>query len=431
MRRIYGLVLTLAVFGYCNGFSENGQLDEQKESMRKQMAKLLALNPSKLTAPKQTSRSSSAAARYMQKLYFKHAQNPGPYEGSTVRSISPQLVTSELENVDDISQLVFNLGAIHPNERILRAEIHFNQRIHRANVLRALPPDYYKAKAQCASCSTATMLQLDRTAHSRQWITFIATDLVDDAVNNNRNQLKVQFTRHDIPILSQKALRIHSPFLLVFTQQVNEKVGETKMHRSKRSVDSYYQYLPVDDTDSQEETRKDTITSNELNSDAKKPKKPKFDPNDPMMGFGQVEEDKSEQNRINKNAKLQKAHNDLTVYLLGSEQEKQVDKKQCAKRDFVVNFRDIGWDEWVIAPKKFEAHYCAGSCEFPLAEDTNPSNHAQLQSIAHSMGLLPSSASVCCVPDRLDSQTLLYYDEDGNVVLKNYPKMIAQSCACQ
>lgn len=40
------------------------------------------------------------------------------------------------------------------------------------------------------------------------------------------------------------------------------------MHRSKRSVDSYYQYLPVDDTDSQEETRKDTITSNELNSDA-------------------------------------------------------------------------------------------------------------------------------------------------------------------
>lgn len=36
------------------------------------------------------------------------------------------------------------------------------------------------------------MLQLDRTAHSRQWITFIATDLVDDAVNNNRNQLKVQ-----------------------------------------------------------------------------------------------------------------------------------------------------------------------------------------------------------------------------------------------
>lgn len=100
-----------------------------------------------MVAPKQMSRSTSAASRYMQKLYFKHAQNPGPYEGSTVRSISPQLITSgrslcknsrflqillselllnsifkclELENVDDMSQLVFNLGAIHPNEKVTK-----------------------------------------------------------------------------------------------------------------------------------------------------------------------------------------------------------------------------------------------------------------------------------------------------------------------
>jgi hypothetical protein len=36
-----------------------------------------------------------------------------------------------------------------------------------------------------------------------------------------------------------------------------------------------------------------------------------------MMGFGRMDE--SEQNRV-----VQKSHNDLTVFLLGSEQEKQV-----------------------------------------------------------------------------------------------------------
>lgn len=42
-----------------------------------------------------------------------------------------------------------------------------------------------------------------------------------------------------------------------------------------------------------------------------------------MMGFGRVEPDEPEQSRAKT---AQKSHNDLTVFLLGSEQEKQVDK---------------------------------------------------------------------------------------------------------
>lgn len=45
MRRICGLFVALAIFGYC--IAENGQMDEQKENVRKQMAKLLELNPDK------------------------------------------------------------------------------------------------------------------------------------------------------------------------------------------------------------------------------------------------------------------------------------------------------------------------------------------------------------------------------------------------
>lgn len=38
----------------------------------------------------------------------------------------------------------------------------------------------------------------------------------------------------------------------------------------------------------------------------------------------------------------------------------------CSRRNLRVDFADIGWSEWVIAPKAFEAYYCAGTCGFPM-----------------------------------------------------------------
>lgn len=38
----------------------------------------------------------------------------------------------------------------------------------------------------------------------------------------------------------------------------------------------------------------------------------------------------------------------------------------CARRYLRVDFADIGWSEWVLAPKSFDAYYCAGTCGFPI-----------------------------------------------------------------
>lgn len=40
----------------------------------------------------------------------------------------------------------------------------------------------------------------------------------------------------------------------------------------------------------------------------------------------------------------------------------------CGKRRLSVDFADIGWSDWIISPKSFEAHYCAGTCPFPLTK---------------------------------------------------------------
>ena len=44
------------------------------------------------------------------------------------------------------------------------------------------------------------------------------------------------------------------------------------------------------------------------------------------------------------------------------------DMSVCGRRKLVVDFADIGWEDWIISPKSFEAHYCAGECPFPLTK---------------------------------------------------------------
>lgn len=41
-------------------------------------------------------------------------------------------------------------------------------------------------------------------------------------------------------------------------------------------------------------------------------------------------------------------------------------RRSCSRRSLRVDFADIGWSEWVIAPKAFDAYYCAGTCGFPM-----------------------------------------------------------------
>ncbi|XP_076460983.1 uncharacterized protein LOC143293693 [Babylonia areolata] len=103
----------------------------------------------------------------------------------------------------------------------------------------------------------------------------------------------------------------------------------------------------------------------------------------------------------------------------------------CSRHRLVVDFADIGWGDWIISPKSFEAHYCSGTCPFPLTKRLRPSNHATIQSIVNAIGLYSHVPAPCCVPDTMTSVTLLYFDENRNVVLKNYPGMSVQSCACR
>lgn len=105
-------------------------------------------------------------------------------------------------------------------------------------------------------------------------------------------------------------------------------------------------------------------------------------------------------------------------------------RNRCSRRPLHVNFSDLGWDDWIIAPLDYEAHHCHGVCEFPLRSHLEPTNHAAIQTLMNSMDPAISPPS-CCVPSKLSPISILYIDSGNNVVYKQYEDMVVESCGCR
>uniref|UniRef100_A0A8C0EU53 TGF-beta family profile domain-containing protein n=1 Tax=Bubo bubo TaxID=30461 RepID=A0A8C0EU53_BUBBB len=117
--------------------------------------------------------------------------------------------------------------------------------------------------------------------------------------------------------------------------------------------------------------------------------------------------------------------------LTGPRNARSLDRLQpCQRHPLSVDFEEIGWSGWIISPRGYNAYHCKGSCPFPLGENMRPTNHATVQSIINALKLSEGVSSPCCVPDKLYSINLLYFDDDENVVLKQYDDMVAGSCGC-
>lgn len=105
-------------------------------------------------------------------------------------------------------------------------------------------------------------------------------------------------------------------------------------------------------------------------------------------------------------------------------------KRSCTRYEMFVDFEEIGWSGWIISPNSYNAYHCAGECPFPLGQSQKPTNHATVQSIVHVLGVGKNINTPCCVPNKLYSISLLYFDDNENVILKQYDDMVVASCGC-
>ncbi|XP_073827065.1 decapentaplegic morphogen [Musca autumnalis] len=102
----------------------------------------------------------------------------------------------------------------------------------------------------------------------------------------------------------------------------------------------------------------------------------------------------------------------------------------CRRHSLYVDFIDVGWSDWIVAPPGYDAFYCHGKCPFPLAEHLNSTNHAVVQNMVNSInpGKVPKA---CCVPTQLEGISMLYLNDQNTVVLKNYQDMTVVGCGCR
>ena len=59
--------------------------------------------------------------------------------------------------------------------------------------------------------------------------------------------------------------------------------------------------------------------------------------------------------------------------------------KSCQIQTLYVSFKDLKWQDWIIAPDGYGAFYCSGECNFPLNAHMNATNHAIVQTLVHLM----------------------------------------------
>uniref|UniRef100_H2YGV5 TGF-beta family profile domain-containing protein n=1 Tax=Ciona savignyi TaxID=51511 RepID=H2YGV5_CIOSA len=102
----------------------------------------------------------------------------------------------------------------------------------------------------------------------------------------------------------------------------------------------------------------------------------------------------------------------------------------CQRHSMWIDFEELGWSDWVIAPRSFQSYRCAGECPFPLSGKLNGTNHAMLITMMNSVDSTHTPLP-CCVPTRLSSVSMLYLDKKDNVVLKLYEDMVVEACGCR
>ncbi|KAI1719526.1 transforming growth factor beta like domain-containing protein [Ditylenchus destructor] len=105
------------------------------------------------------------------------------------------------------------------------------------------------------------------------------------------------------------------------------------------------------------------------------------------------------------------------------------DSTQCRRSELYVDFAELNWQDWIMAPVGYEAYQCKGRCPHPLPSQLNTTNHAIIQSLINSID--PSAVPPpSCVPVEMSSLSILYRDINNVVVVKTYPDMKVEACGC-
>ncbi|XP_018414512.1 PREDICTED: bone morphogenetic protein 3 [Nanorana parkeri] len=375
-------------------------------------------------------------------------------DGNTVRSFR-----SLNGNVEDNNQHIFNLTSLTSSENILSATFHYylgdilniSQRCHHSS---SCPRRGHRKPELSIDLKVSSLTSLENQTRNLgnflinisttyrdlpSWHWKDITQVLREAKEHGEALIAINMTV-DTANKRRKQLQAHKPYILVYAN--DSAISEpdsvvSNLHGQHASIVHKRQRKEglID-----RRSRRSTdillpLQNNELpgaeyqyNEDEerwveKKPYK--------TLQVRPVEKEKSKK-KLRKSGRQKGQTLQFDEHTLKKARRKQWNEpRNCARRYLKVDFADIGWSEWIISPKSFDAYYCSGACQFPMSKSLKPSNHATIQSIVRAVGVVPGIPEPCCVPEKMSSLSILFFDENKNVVLKVYPNMTVESCACR
>ncbi|KAL2092570.1 hypothetical protein ACEWY4_012368 [Coilia grayii] len=389
-------------------------------------------------------------SEHMQMLYAKYNRAGFLFkDGNTVRSFR-----AHLGKINNKTLQIFNLTSLTKSEQVLSATLHYytgdlHNNTHCAR-LKHCPRHglRQRGQVQLGIWSFSSVANNTRTlGHFRINVSTMYRDFTSWQWKDI-TRVVIQAKKHDELLIGvdieapwKQPLSDHTPYILVYANdsaisEPESVVSTLQRHKTTAIPGLHRLGLHSRNASTQTRTRRSAnillpLQNNELPG----PEYP-YDVNtwDEASPYDPVESKPAKKPR----KKPRKNHRQKNPLLQFDEQTiKKARKKQwneprnCARRYLKVDFADIGWSDWIISPKSFDAYYCAGSCQFPMPKSLKPSNHATIQSIVRAVGVVPGIPEPCCVPEKMSSLSILFLDEDKNVVLRVYPNMTVDSCACR
>ncbi|XP_071986475.1 dorsalin-1-like [Engystomops pustulosus] len=114
----------------------------------------------------------------------------------------------------------------------------------------------------------------------------------------------------------------------------------------------------------------------------------------------------------------------------GTRTKRSVEKNYCSKVSLMVNFKDIGWNTFIIFPPSYDAGQCVGDCHYPLTDNLTPTTYAIVKSLLQN-NRQKGVGNVCCVPTKLEGLQVVYRESSKSVYVKNYQDMKVVECGCR
>ncbi|XP_026168704.1 anti-dorsalizing morphogenic protein [Mastacembelus armatus] len=365
-----------------NRFSAENESEEVRSAAIKRLLEVFGMDdPPSIHGHKQP-------PQYMLDLYNTVAdvdgvtKDPNLLEGNTVRSFFDKMRSEQVE-------FSFNLSTVAKTEKILTAELHL-----------------FKMRPQAAL-----------TFNRHHFCQVSVYQLLDTIKTNNTQEKK---------LLSSRLIPVHTSGWEVFTitQAVRswmvDEGSNLGLHVVVRTLGG-----------SQMDMKLIRFASGRNNHQSKQPMLVLF--TDDGRRSTTLESTGEISNHTTATSNLPQAPmsglSSRGTRSLDSSEEEGV-SMPCQRLPLYVDFEEIGWSGWIVSPRGYNAYHCKGSCPFPLGQNMRPTNHATVQSIINALKLIKGVETPCCVPDKLFSINLLYFDDDENVVLKQYNDMVAGSCGC-